>query len=158
MFSRISQLGKDIENAVTKTDSTLSNAFQTLKSNKDVLNHKTPEAKNLEIVFDANEQNAQSGSRSSETNEARPSSESSDKSMKTTDVEASNFEKSQLEEKGGDSKETEQSKISKFGTVSFADLPKEIQSKLKRLDKYEKKYPGMILIIFDKGINVANIC
>lgn len=164
MFSRITQIGKNIseefESVVNSTNrpassngsdksgsnvkradsGSMASAFQTLKTNAKILNQQTPDPGALEVVFNSNQ--------SSSDNEAAKNLTSGAENPEPPAATESNAENTDLPESNGSTKvpefvEKPNAEPQDAKKSDEVHTSKEIASKLRKFRKYEEKYPGM---------------
>lgn len=183
MFSRISQLGKNLSeefesvvNAANrppnangtsgagnrdgakqqrKDSGSMTSAFETLKSNANILNQSTPEPGALEVVFTSAQGSDHDDRESNEAQEAKEGAENSDDheanttgdSVDAKDPGGTNDSKAEpkaneLKSIGNPDPKPNESKAKSEPSQPEIPISKEISSKLRKFRKYEEKYPG----------------
>lgn len=120
-----------------KRDTSMTSAFNTLKSNAKILSQETPEPGALEVVFSSNQEEAKETLNG--TDESKPDQESTSEDPK---AEPEVTDKPTEKEDASESKKPESNVSSETEPASDAAISKEVASKLRKFKKYEEKYPG----------------
>lgn len=121
-----------------KRDTSMTSAFNTLKSNAKILSQETPEPGALEVVFINNQEEAKETL--NDTDDSKPDQESKFEDPKAEEAEAT--DKPAEKEYASEVKQSESNVASEPEPASDVAISKEVASKLRKFKKYEEKYPG----------------